>query len=171
MLRRELSLAKWCYLDEKGKQPEKQDHVCKRVNSELRALETSSNQIDSARKKRPCQELENCPSTCSPEYGPVHAWSPCDYYQDLVRGTGVLPGPRCRVGSQDQPPCSLDAPWQHLLPSDPLLVSPGQKPCWVYCYGDLGTCQHICQDFQNVKPDTLFLWDPGKVQICVSRDK
>lgn len=112
MLRREPSPVKWCYLDEKGNKSEKQDHVCKKVNSELRALETSSDQTDSARKRRVCQEHENRPSTPSPDCGPAHVWFACDCYQGS-RGTRAAGAPRSGPGPASLPP---DAPGSTCCP-------------------------------------------------------
>lgn len=163
MLRREPPPVKWGYLDEKGNKSEKQDHVCKKVNSELRALETSSDQTDSARERRLCQELENRPSTSSPDCEPAHVWCACNYDQSFTRDQS------CRgtaAAGRDQPPCSRGAP------SDPFSAFPDEKPCWVYCYGDSGTCQHIYSNFQNVKPILCSCGTLGKFQpVCLEMNE
>lgn len=75
----------------------------------------------------------------------------------------LLPRPHAGPASL-RPGCA----WRHLLPSDPFSAFPDEKPCWVYCYGDSGTCQHIYSNFQNVKLILCSCGTLGKFQsVCL----
>lgn len=83
-----------------------------------------------------------------------------------MRGPESSQGTAGRLWAKGLPPCSLDAPWQYLLPSDLILALPDEKSCWILLLRGFGNMSTY-QDFRSLKPVLCSYGTLEKFKLCL----